>query len=64
MNAINPTAPILVTISGRRVRRYLIPTTASVLIALLSFALLDWISFEYAYIATYTILQYVVLATA
>jgi branched-chain amino acid transport system permease protein len=64
VNATNLTAPILVTISGRRVRRYLIPATASVLIALFGFALLDWISFEYAYIATYTILQYVVLATA
>ena len=64
MNAINPTAPTLATISGRRVRRYLIPLTASVLIVLLGFALLDWISFEYAYLATYTILQYVVLATA
>jgi len=45
-------------------RRHLIPLTAGVLIVLLGFALLDWISFEYAYLATYTILQYVVLATA
>ena len=64
MNAINPTAPTLATISSRRVRRYLIPLAAGVLIVLLGFALLDWISFEYAYLATYTILQYVVLATA
>jgi branched-chain amino acid transport system permease protein len=64
VNAINPTAPTLATISSRRVRRYLIPLAAGVLIVLLGFALLDWISFEYAYLATYTILQYVVLATA
>jgi branched-chain amino acid transport system permease protein len=64
VNAINPTAPTLATISGRRVRRYLIPLTAGALTVLLGFALLDWISFEYAYLATYTILQYVVLATA
>ena len=64
MNAINPTAPTLTTISSRRVRRYLIPLATGVLIVLLGFALLDWISFEYAYLAIYTILQYVVLATA
>jgi branched-chain amino acid transport system permease protein len=64
VNAINSTAPTLATISSRRVRRYLIPLAAGVLIVLLGFALLDWISFEYAYLATYTILQYVVLATA
>ena len=29
-----------------------------------AFALFDWIAIEYAYLATYTILQYVVLATA
>lgn len=64
MNAINPTTPVLPTNSSRKLRRYLIPAAVSILIILLGFALLDWISYEYAYLATYTILQYVVLATA
>ena len=65
MNAIGHTAPLPATsISSRRVRRYLVPIAASVLIVLFGFAVLDWISFEYAYLATYTILQYVILATA
>jgi branched-chain amino acid transport system permease protein len=45
-------------------RRYLIPPVTGVLIIVLGFALFDWFSFEYAYLAAYTILQYVVLAAA
>jgi branched-chain amino acid transport system permease protein len=45
-------------------RRYLIPPVTGVLIIVLGFALFDWFSFEYAYLAVYTILQYVVLAAA
>jgi branched-chain amino acid transport system permease protein len=64
VSTIEPIVPTWATIRGRTARRYLIPLAASVLIFLFSFVLLDWISYEYAYLATYTILQYVVLATA
>jgi branched-chain amino acid transport system permease protein len=64
VTAINPIAPTLATIRSRAARRYLIPLAAGVLIVLFGFALLDWISFGYAYLAIYTILQYVVLAAA
>lgn len=49
---------------NRTVRRYLVPLGVSVIIILFAFALMDWIAIEYAYLAAYTILQYVVLATA
>ncbi|HET9903881.1 MAG TPA: branched-chain amino acid ABC transporter permease [Xanthobacteraceae bacterium] len=52
------------TVQRRAVQRYLVPLGVSAAIILLAFALLDWIAIEYAYLATYTILQYVVLATA
>lgn len=45
-------------------RLYLIPLTSGVLIIVVGFAMFDWISLEYAYLASYTILQYVVLASA
>jgi branched-chain amino acid transport system permease protein len=45
-------------------RRYLVPAAASAIVILFTFAAVDWIGIEYAYLATYTILQYVVLATA
>lgn len=64
MNALDPTAATLADINNRRVRRYLIPLAVSLLIIVAGFAVLDWISFEYAYLASYTILQYVVLASA
>jgi branched-chain amino acid transport system permease protein len=64
VNTIEPTVPTWATSRSRVARRYLIPLTASVLIVLFGFALLDWISYEYAYLAIYTILQYVVLSTA
>ena len=64
MSAIEPTVPTGAPIRRRTARRYLIPVGTSVVIVLFTFALFDWIAIEYAYLATYTILQYVVLATA
>jgi branched-chain amino acid transport system permease protein len=64
---VSATEPIVTTgvpIPRRTVGRYLIPLGTSAVIALFAFALVDWIAIEYAYLATYTILQYVVLATA
>jgi branched-chain amino acid transport system permease protein len=46
------------------VRRYLVPLAVSVAIVLLTFGVLDRIGIEYVYLAAYTILQYIVLATA
>ena len=45
-------------------RRYLVPLAGSILVVLAAFAVLDWIAIEYVYLAAYTILQYIVLATA
>ena len=64
MSAIEPTVPTGAPIRRRTARRYLIPVGTSVVIVLFTFALFNWIAIEYAYLATYTILQYVVLATA
>ena len=64
MSATEPIVTTGVPIPRRTVGRYLIPLGTSAVIALFAFALVDWIAIEYAYLATYTILQYVVLATA
>jgi branched-chain amino acid transport system permease protein len=45
-------------------RRYLVPLAGSILVVLAAFAVLDWIAIEYVYLAAYTILQYIVLASA
>lgn len=45
-------------------RRYIIPLTTSALIILLGLVMLNLVTAEYAYLASYTILQYVVLASA
>ena len=64
MSAIEPTVTTGAPIPRRTARRYIIPVGTSAVIVLFTFALFDWIAIEYAYLATYTILQYVVLATA
>jgi branched-chain amino acid transport system permease protein len=43
---------------------YFIPLLVGILIIVAGFAALNWISLEYAYLASYTILQYVALASA
>ena len=50
--------------SSRRMHLYFIPLLVGVLIIVAGFAALNWISLEYAYLASYTILQYVALASA
>ena len=50
--------------SSRRMHLYFIPLLVGILIIVAGFAALNWISLEYAYLASYTILQYVALASA
>jgi branched-chain amino acid transport system permease protein len=64
VSAIEPAIAAARPIRRWTARRYLIPLGASFVLVLLAFALVDWIAIEYVYLASYTILQYVVLATA
>jgi branched-chain amino acid transport system permease protein len=49
---------------GHALRRYGVPLAVSAAIIVLTLGFADWIGIEYAYLAAYTILQYIVLATA
>jgi branched-chain amino acid transport system permease protein len=64
VNTIHPTTSAIAAINSRSLRLYALPLMAGILVVVLGFALLNWISFEYAYLASYTILQYVALASA
>lgn len=64
MSTVHSTTPVMAATSSRGLRLYALPLMVGILVIVLSFALLNWISFEYAYLASYTILQYVALASA
>ncbi len=64
MNIMSPTASTMAAFSSCRMHLYFIPLLVGVLIIVAGFAALNWISLEYAYLASYTILQYVALASA
>ncbi len=61
---MSPTASTMAAFSSRRMHLYFIPLLVGVLIIVAGFAAFNWISLEYAYLASYTILQYVALASA
>jgi branched-chain amino acid transport system permease protein len=64
VSGTKPGVLIAAPIRRRTARRYLVPLGTCVGITLAAFAVADWFGIEYAYLAAYPILQYVVLATA
>jgi branched-chain amino acid transport system permease protein len=64
MSAVDSTSLGAAPMRRHTLRRYFVPLGVSAAIIFGVSALLEWIAIEYAYLAAYTVLQYVVLATA
>jgi branched-chain amino acid transport system permease protein len=64
MSTMDASAAAAVPIRRQTARRFLVPLAGSIAVVLFTFGVLDRIGIEYVYLAAYTILQYIVLATA